>query len=212
VTAQRSDCAIAFVDLAGFSAATDVYGDELALKMLGLFEDFVRQSLGGGAPLKWIGDEVMLAFDDASAALTVLDRLLTRCREEPRIPLTRTGLHWGPVLRREDDVFGSTVNVASRLTAMANPGEVLTTDAVAAVARSNGIDVEDRGLRQIRSVSEPVHVYAIAMARAADPQWIDPVCKMHAPHTAYRRAPGQRWFCSPLCAAAYVRNPGAYPD
>ncbi|MFO1148286.1 MAG: adenylate/guanylate cyclase domain-containing protein [Alsobacter sp.] len=212
MSASRSTAAIAFVDLAGFSAATDVYGDELALKMLGVFEQIVRDALGGEAPLKWIGDEVMLAFDDGAGALAVLGELLNRCREEPRIPLTRTGLHAGPVLRRGDDMFGSTVNIAAQLTAMARPGELLTTRPCADLARTSGIDVEDRGEQQVRSVAEPIHVYAIALARAADPQWIDPVCKMHAPLQAYRRAPGQRWFCSPVCAEAYARNPEAYPD
>lgn len=87
----RSHAVIAFIDLAGFSAPTDIFGDDRAMAMLQVFEDIVHQSLDNVAPLKWIGDEVMLAFDDCPGALARLGALLTRCREEPRVPLTRTG-------------------------------------------------------------------------------------------------------------------------
>ena len=206
----RSEAVIAFIDLAGFSASTDVYGDDLAFAMLNLFEDIVHDSLGDTAPLKWIGDEVMLAFEDCSTALTLLGVLLGRCRSESRIPLTRTGVHSGSVLRRGGDVFGATVNIAARLTALAGPGELLTTQEMADTATKSGVSVEDRGEHQIRSVSSPVRVYAISVGPAVDPRWIDPVCKMHAPLAAYSRADGERWFCSPLCADAYARNPMAY--
>lgn len=206
----RAQAVIAFIDMAGFSAATDVYGDELALAMLGLFETIVHESLGTTAPLKWIGDEVMLAFDDCGSALSILGTLLGRCRHEPRIPLTRTGVHSGPVLRRGGDLFGSTVNTAARLTALAGPGELLATEAFAGAARAAGVAVIDRGEQQLRSLSSPLRVYGVELAPAADPRWIDPVCKMHAPLSAYRKADEGRWFCSPLCEEAYARNPSAY--
>ena len=207
---SRSDATIAFIDLAGFSASTDVYGDERALLMLQLFEDIVHTTLGDRAPLKWIGDEVMLAFDDCAPALNVLGTILTQCREEMRLPLTRTGVHCGPVLRRAGDVFGSTVNVASRLTALAGPGELLTTQAMADAAIAAGVAVEDRGEHQLRSVATPLKIFAIAVTPAADPRWIDPVCKMHAPLEAYEKADADIWFCSRRCAEAYQRNPAAY--
>ena len=72
---------VAFVDLAGFSAITDVYGDASAIAVLGHFEELVRQALGGlGPPIKWIGDEAMFGFPDPDTALQVLGRLLPACR------------------------------------------------------------------------------------------------------------------------------------
>jgi adenylate cyclase len=207
----RDEASIVFIDLAGFSASTDVYGDERALAMLQIFEDIVHDALGETSPLKWIGDEVMLALGDCATALALLGVILNRCREEPRLPLTRTGVHCGPVLRRGGDVFGSTVNIAARLTALAGPGELLTTQQMADVAKASGVAVQDRGEHQIRSVSTPLKVFAIDAAPAVDPMWIDPVCKMHAPLTAYRKAAGdQHWFCSTRCADAYRQNPAAY--
>jgi adenylate cyclase len=204
---------VAFVDLAGFSAITDVYGDASAIAVLGRFEALVRQALGGlGPPIKWIGDEAMFGFPDPATALQVLGRLLPACRSEPRIPLTRTGLNHGPVLRRGNDLFGSTVNVAARIAALASPGQLLATQPVADIAAGSGIVVRDIGKVALRSIADHVPLFAIELAPAFDPAWIDPVCKMHAPYAAYRRtAPTGPWFCSERCAEAYRRSPEVYP-
>jgi adenylate cyclase len=203
---------VAFVDLAGFSAIADVYGDASAIAVLKRFEELVRQALGElGQPIKWIGDEAMFGFPDPATALQVLGRLLPACRSEPRIPLTRTGLHHGPVLRRSSDLFGSTVNIAARIAAFASPGQMLATEPVASIAAESGIVAKDMGKVALRSIADHVPIYSIEFAPTFDPAWIDPVCKMLAPYAAYRKTtPTGRWFCSERCADAYRRSPKIY--
>jgi len=203
---------VAFVDLAGFSAITDVYGDASAIAVLGRFEELVRDALQGlGPPIKWIGDEAMFGFPDPATALQVLGRLLPSCRSEPRIPLTRTGLNHGPVLRRSNDLFGSTVNIAARIAAFASPGQLLATEPIANIAIASGIVARDIGKVALRSIADHVPLYSIELAPGLDPAWIDPVCKMHAPYASYRRTvPTGPWFCSERCAEAYRRSPGVY--
>jgi class 3 adenylate cyclase/YHS domain-containing protein len=203
---------VAFVDLAGFSAITDVYGDASAIAVLGRFEELVREALGELAqPIKWIGDEAMFGFPDPASALHVLGRLLPACRSEPRIPLTRTGLNHGPVLSRGNDLFGSTVNVAARIAAFASPGQLLATQSVADIATASGIVARDIGQVALRSIADPMPLYSIELAPGTDPAWIDPVCKMHAPFDGYRRTtPTEPWFCSERCAEAYRRSPETY--
>jgi adenylate cyclase len=211
---EPATATVAFVDLAGFSAITDVFGDAAAIDVLERFEAIVRAAMGEHwPPIKWIGDEVMQGFPGPEAALAVLGRLVPACRAEPRIPLTRAGLSHGPVLRRASDMFGSTVNIAARITAFAAPGQLLATQPVADVAIANGIAVEDLGPVALRSVAAEVRVFAIALAPAPDAAWIDPVCKMHAPFSAYGRAarPQGPWFCSERCAEAYRKSPQTYP-
>ncbi len=209
---EVAEATVAFVDLAGFSAIADVYGDESAIRVLGRFEALVDQALGGlGPPLKWIGDEAMFGFPDPATALQVLGRLIPACRSEPRIPLTRTGLNHGPVLRRSNDLFGSTVNIAARVAAFASPGQLLATQAVADVAARSGIVARDLGKVALRSIADHVSLYSVEFAPAVDPAWVDPVCKMLAPYAAYRRAaPTEPWFCSERCAEAYRRAPQVY--
>src|SRR5689334_19500799 len=204
---------VAFVDLAGFSAITDVYGDASAIAVLGRFEELVKEALGElGPPIKWIGDEAMFGFPDPATALQVLGRLIPACRDEPRIPLTRTGLNHGPVLRRANDLFGSTVNIAARIAAKAAPGQLLATKPVASIAIASGIIANDLGPVRLRSIVERVPLYSIELAPVSDPVWICPVCKMHAPFEAYRKTTlNGPWFCSARCADAYRRSPETYP-
>ena len=119
---SASASAVAFIDLAGFSAIADVYGDAAAIDMLEIFEGMVREALSGyDPPIKWIGDEAMLSFPDPEIAIQALGTLLQACRKEPRLPLTRTALNHGPVIRRAGDLFGSTVNIAARIAAACVP-------------------------------------------------------------------------------------------
>lgn len=207
-----SAATVAFIDLAGFSAIADVYGDMSAIGVLERFEAIVADSLGGLAPpVKWIGDAAMFDLPDPETALRFLGRLLPACRAEASIPLTRTGLNHGPVIRRANDVFGSTVNVAARITAVAEPGQLLAAKPVGDVAAACGIATRDLGAIALRSVAEPLHLCSIELAQPSERAWIDPVCKMHAPFSAYGRAkPDGPWFCSERCELAYRRSPEAY--
>ncbi|TIL37655.1 MAG: diguanylate cyclase [Mesorhizobium sp.] len=204
---------VAFIDLAGFSAIADVYGDAAAIDVLEIFESMVREALAGyEPPIKWIGDEAMLSFPEPELAIQALGTLLQACREEPRLPLTRSALNHGPVIRRAGDLFGSTVNIAARIAALASPGQLLATQPIADAAAAKGILVRDLGEVALRSVADEIALYEIELAPSPDPAWIDPVCKMHAPYASYRRAaPEGPWFCSPRCEEAYRKSPQAYP-
>lgn len=204
---------VAFIDLAGFSAIADVYGDAAAIDVLEIFESMVRESLAGyEPPIKWIGDEAMLSFPEPELAIQALGTLLQACREEPRLPLTRSALNHGPVIRRAGDLFGSTVNIAARIAALAFPGQLLATQPIADAAAAKGILVRDLGEVALRSVADEIPLYEIELAPSPDPAWIDPVCKMHAPYASYRRAaPEGPWFCSPRCEETYRKSPQTYP-
>ena len=72
------------------------------------------------------------------------------------------GLHAGDVIREEENVYGGAVNVASRICALSEPGEVLVSDLVRGLARTSaGVAFEDRGERELKGISEPVRVYAV---------------------------------------------------
>ena len=203
---------VVFIALAGFSAITDVYGDSSAIAMLDLFESMVGRALERCAPpIKWIGDEVMLSFPTPQSAVNALGKLLPACRDDPRLPLTRTALHHGPVIRRAGDLFGSTVNIAARIAALAGPGQMLATRPVAEAASAEGILVRDVGETPLRSLPDRVNLYEIHLSPVPDPAWIDPVCKMHAPYDTFVRAAADGpWFCSKRCEEAYARSPHTY--
>lgn len=211
-SAEPEFATVVFIDLAGFSAIADVYGDASAIAILEHFEGMVSRALEGYAPpVKWIGDEVMLWFPSPNLAVKALGNLLPACRDEPRLPLTRTALHHGPVIRRGGDLFGNTVNLAARIAALANPGQILATMPVAQAAASEGVLIVDRGETALRSLPDKVALFEIALSPTPDPGWIDPVCKMLAPYSSFpRRNAGEPWFCSSRCEEAYRRSPQTY--
>jgi hypothetical protein len=118
----------------------------------------------------------------------MLGRLIPACRSEPRIPLTRTGLNHGPVLRRSNDLFGSTVNIAARIAAFASPGQLLATHPVANIAIASGIVAQNIGKVALRSIADDVSLYSIEFAPTFDPAWIQCArCSRLMRHTAEPR-------------------------
>lgn len=125
VGAVGEDLAVGFADLEGFTALSRrLEPDELAA-LVDRFESHAVQVIGdnGGRLVKTLGDEVMFAVPSASAGAEIALALAERAGDDD--PAVRAGLAFGPVTSRLGDVYGPTVNVASRLTGIARPGTVL---------------------------------------------------------------------------------------
>jgi len=76
------------------------------------------------------------------------------------LPPAHVGLNAGPVIFRDGDYFGRTVNVAARIAGRAGPGEVLASeDAVRAAGPSGGIRFEPIGAAELKGVSRPVPLF-----------------------------------------------------
>ncbi|HEX9235158.1 MAG TPA: adenylate/guanylate cyclase domain-containing protein, partial [Actinomycetota bacterium] len=66
------------------------------------------------------------------------------------------GVNAGPVVFRDGDYFGRTVNIAARIAARAGPGEVLVSQDVLALSRPDGVRFEELGAVELKGVSRPV--------------------------------------------------------
>jgi len=72
------------------------------------------------------------------------------------------GLHAGDVIREDNNVYGGAVNIASRISGLSAPGEVLVSETVRSLARTSaGVRFEDRGEQELKGVGEPVRVYEV---------------------------------------------------
>lgn len=121
------ECLVGFADLVGFTAASEQLLPMDLGEMAGALVRRAEEALPrhGARIVKTIGDAVMFTtLDPASGAAAAMDLLELAGRDE-RLPPLHVGLAYGPVLRRYGDCFGRTVNVASRLCAVASPGAVL---------------------------------------------------------------------------------------
>ncbi len=119
--------AVGFADLAGFTALAQQLDDPELAALVERFETlaYARIVERGGRVVKMIGDEILFAADDPNAAGEIALALVEACEADPLLPPLRVGVALGPVLAWEGDVYGPTVNLASRLVTMARPGTVL---------------------------------------------------------------------------------------
>jgi adenylate cyclase len=119
--------AVGFADMSGFTSLTRRATEAQLRDLLDRFESLATEVVGqnGGRIVKTIGDEVLFQADSAADAAEIALQLLEAAAADPLLPELRAGLAYGPVVARLGDVFGSTVNIASRLTSIARPGTVL---------------------------------------------------------------------------------------
>lgn len=126
---------VGFADVVGFtSLSRGLEQDELTEFVEG-FEaasaDIIARH--GGRVVKTIGDEVMFTADTATAAADIGLALADRFGDEHSRSDLRVGIAYGPVVRRLGDVYGTVVNMAARLTALARPGTVLADRALGTI-------------------------------------------------------------------------------
>lgn len=124
---------IGFADLVNFTAVVRRLSERELATMVQRFEVLATDivTAHGGRVVKTVGDEVMfLTAEVAPAAAIALD-LVEAMSDEPLLPDARVGMAQGPVVNRLGDVFGVTVNRASRLTAVAPANGVFVDDALA---------------------------------------------------------------------------------
>jgi adenylate cyclase len=156
----RKPPAICFVDLTGYTRIIEERGDEvaaqLATSLTSLVEDISR--CHGGRPIRWLGDGGMFHFKEpAAAVLSGLDM----AEGAPRVglPPMHIGIHTGPVIFHDGDVYGKTVNLASRIASYAEAGQVLASDETVARSPERGVLFEPLGAVSLKGVSMPVMLH-----------------------------------------------------
>jgi adenylate cyclase len=126
---------VGFADLVGFTALAQQVSDAELAEVVDQFEHLAYDVVmaGGGRVVKMIGDEVMFIVDDPPAAAEIALGLAEASRDAAELSDVRVGLAIGPVIEREGDAFGATVNLASRATSIAYPGTVVVAPELRAV-------------------------------------------------------------------------------
>jgi len=127
--------AVGFADLVGFTNITRQIDAATLSAMVERFEALAYEQIveRGARVVKLIGDEVMFASEDPALAVDVGVALVAACHAEPSLPAVRVGIALGPTVAWEGDLFGPTVNLASRLVGLARPGTVLLSDELGTV-------------------------------------------------------------------------------
>ncbi len=158
---------ILFADIVGSTALTERIGDA-AFRVRARDLDTALRAIiadAGGTTIdaKTLGDGVLATFPGASQAIETALRCSV-AGEAHGLPL-HLGLHAGDVIRESNNIFGGAVNIASRISGLSAPGEVLVSRTVADLARTSaGVTFQDRGEHTLKGVSEPQRLYAALRA------------------------------------------------
>jgi class 3 adenylate cyclase/YHS domain-containing protein len=209
---RPADVAVVVVDLAGFTALTEIHGDHVAAELAEDFADLARSVLADGDRLdKTLGDGLLITTPSGRSALQLLVRLADALPSTRRFPALRAGIHFGPVVRSVTDVYGTTVNMAARIAALAQPGQVVVTGLVADAARRAGWSAQSLGPVKLRNLVEPVELFAVTTLLHSAGERVDPVCRMRVAErgagSRYRSRDRRVWFCSPECRALFANYP-----
>ena len=166
---------VLFADVSGSTKLYDSVGDTAAFEAIGACIDQLRRAAeaDGGRVVKTMGDEVMVLFPSPDAAARAATRMHAAVESLPAVGSNklalRIGFHTGPVVQQNNDVFGDTVNVASRLADQAVRGQILTSQETSALL-GRFIRNWTRPLYsiQIRGKVEEVAICEILWRRSAD--------------------------------------------
>jgi class 3 adenylate cyclase len=163
-SSSSSTAIILFADIVDSTALTEHLGDavfrEKTRELDGSLRAIIRDS--GGTPIdgKLLGDGVLATFSSASQAIAAA-LACGDAGDAASLPL-HLGLHAGDVIREADNVFGGAVNIASRVSGLSGPGEVLVSQTVRDLARTSArVSFEDRGEQTLKGVGEVVRVWAV---------------------------------------------------
>jgi hypothetical protein len=135
MTQQVEKLAVLFADISGSTALYENRGDEVARRLIAQCIGVMMREVQAhkGALIKTIGDEIMCVFptaEDAFLSACAMQKAVEKERFEGDCFMhIRVGFHYGDVIREADDVFGDTVNVAARVTAITRARQILTTRA-----------------------------------------------------------------------------------
>jgi class 3 adenylate cyclase len=154
-----------FCDLVGFTALTVAEGDDRGAEVATELCERTRPLLPEhrAEHVKSIGDALMLRSDDAGLGMRLGLRIVDELEQVQGFPPVRVGMHTGPAVSRNGDWYGTTVNVAARLCAVAGGGQVLASEAtIAAAGRLRGIEVGEPRLHWLKNVTEPVATRTLA--------------------------------------------------
>jgi len=164
---------VLFTDIVDSTTLTHSLGDEAALGLFGVHDKIVRDALStlGGREVKHTGDGIMASFVSAAGAVRCaiqIQRELAKHEEaNPERPLkVRVGAAAGEPVEQNNDLFGSTVQLAARLCDHARPEQILVSNAIAELCLGKGLLFEDLGEVVLKGFGYPVRAHAAAWRQA----------------------------------------------
>lgn len=210
---MEKEIAILMADLTGYTAMTDVHGGASAARIVTKYMEIVNAACSGTAVVnERIGDQVVIVADEPVDLIITARQIALRTHEERHFLSIHAGMHFGPVFIQNNTLFGSTINVASRIMNIASPGQILCSAAFFfRVPASYRMEFKNAGIHRLKNVMDEVELFELLPGAKHALLNVDPVCHMHVdsskPLNSYQHEGTTYHFCSERCMELFQANP-----
>jgi len=159
---------ILFTDIEGSTRKTQAMGDAAAQEMLRTHNRVIREALRehDGFEIKHTGDGIMASFGSARGALACAVTIQRSLTEEMDPLRVKIGLNAGEPVAEEQDLFGSSVQLAARVCDKAQGGQILVSNVVRELAMGKGFLFSDVGDFALKGFEDPMRLYEVAWQNA----------------------------------------------
>ncbi len=159
---------VMFTDMVGSTDLTQARGDLAAQEIVRKHNAIVRTALTqfAGREVKHTGDGIMASFASAAnaadATIHIQRQVATHNEKLPNLPLhLRIGLNSGEPIQEEDDLFGSTVQLAARVCAATQSDQTLCTQVVKDLTGAKAIRFEDGGMHSLKGFRDKFQLWEV---------------------------------------------------
>jgi class 3 adenylate cyclase/pimeloyl-ACP methyl ester carboxylesterase len=158
---------ILITDMEGSTTLTQRLGDAKAQDVLRTHNTILRDALKhhDGSEIKHTGDGIMASFASATRGLEcaiAMQRAFAAHNESAEEPIrVRVGLNAGEPVVEEKDLFGTAVQLAARICAHAEPGQILVPIVVRELAAGKKFLFADLGETALRGFEDPVRLFEL---------------------------------------------------
>ncbi len=161
---------VMFTDIVDSTAICSQHGDDVAVAMLAVHDELVRGALGAnnGREVKHTGDGIMAAFLSPACAVRSACEIQRGLADHngngaDHPIVVRIGISAGEPVDQANDLFGSTVQLAARLCAQADPGQILVSNVVADLCIGKGLKFDDAGDAVLKGFETPIPTKAVQL-------------------------------------------------
>jgi class 3 adenylate cyclase len=166
--ADSGPVTVMFTDMVGSTSLTQTWGDEVAQQVVRAHNRIVRDALNtyGGKEVKHTGDGIMASFPTTSngveAAIFIQQKAAIHNNSNAELPLLlKIGINAGEPIAEDDDLFGSTVQLAARIVDKAASEEIYVSEIVRGICAGKDFKFSNQGGFEMKGFSEPITLFEV---------------------------------------------------
>jgi class 3 adenylate cyclase len=159
---------VMFTDMVGSTDLTQAQGDKAAQHLVRRHNVIVRNALAqySGKEIKHTGDGIMASFGSSAngveAAIAIQRAIAKNNAQHPEQELhIRIGINAGEPIEEEEDLFGTTVQLAARVCARCDTDEILCSNVVKELASGRGLNFTSFGAQSLKGFKEQIMLFSV---------------------------------------------------